>query len=140
MALGSGLVARLTILQIIDHGFYKALAKGQQSLPAISTGERGDIFFTDKQGTLYTVATTKRLPFVFLTPVEVEDQETTASFLADILSISKKTILETLTRTESLFEILKKQLTQREELAIQAFKLPGVYIQQESIRTYQKRL
>lgn len=136
LALGSGLVARLTILQIIDHGFYKALAKGQQSLPAISTGERGDIFFTDKQGTLYMVATTKRLPFVFLTPIEVEDQETTASSLADILSISQKTILETLLRKESLFEILKNHLTQEEEQAIQDLKLPGVYIQQESIRSY----
>ena len=37
LALGGGLIARLGILQIANHGFYKALAKGQQSLPAVST-------------------------------------------------------------------------------------------------------
>ena len=136
LALGSGLVARLGILQIVDHGFYKALAKGQQSLSAISTGERGDIFFTDKQGTLYAVATTRKLPFVFLTPIEVEDHKTTAASLADILDISEETIIEKLSRKESLFEVLKKQLTPKEEQTIQALKLSGVYIQQESIRTY----
>ena len=136
LALGSGLIARLVILQIVDHGFYKALAKGQQSLPAISTGERGDIFFTDKQGTQYTVATTKKLPFVFLTPPEVEDQEATASFLSEVLDISKETILEKLAREESLFEVLKKRLTQLERQKIEEIKLPGVYIRQESIRSY----
>ena len=136
LALGSGLIARLGILQIANHGFYKALAKGQQSLPGIATGERGDIFFTDKQGTQYTVATTKKLPFVFLTPIEVEDKEATALALADILGISKETILEKLENQESLFEVLKKQLTVKEEEAIAALELPGVYVNQESIRSY----
>ena len=63
---GFGLLARLSILQIVDHGFYKALAKGQQSLPTVTIGDRGDIFFTDKQGNLYTVATTKKQAFAFV--------------------------------------------------------------------------
>ncbi len=136
LALGSGLIARLTILQIIDHGFYKALAKGQQSLPSISTGERGDIFFTDKQGTQYTVATTKKLPFVFLTPPEVKDQEITVFALSEILDISKETILKKLSRKESLFEVLKKRLTQEEQQKIENINLPGVYMRQENIRSY----
>ena len=136
LALGASLIARLGILQIADHGFYKALSKGQQSLPAVSVGERGDIFFTDKQGNLYTVATTKKLPFVFLTPVEVKEKEETAVALADILGVSKETILEKLSREESLFEVVKRELTLKEEQAIQALKLSGVYTKKESKRFY----
>ncbi|MDA1337590.1 MAG: penicillin-binding protein 2 [bacterium] len=136
VALASGLVVRLSILQVVNHGFYKALAKGQQSLPGIATGDRGDIFFTDKQGTPHAVATSEKLPFVFLVPREVVEKEATSLALFDILNIPKETILENLTHQESLFEVIKKQLTTKEEQAIKDLSLKGVYINQESIRSY----
>ncbi|MCH7828453.1 penicillin-binding protein 2 [Patescibacteria group bacterium] len=136
LALGFGLTTRLAILQIADHGFYRALAQGQQSLPRIAVGNRGDIFFVDKKGTLYTVATTKKQPFVFVTPVEVEQKEETAAILAAILDVQKDFVIEKLSKEESLFEVVKKQLSLEETYELQKLVLPGVYIQQESIRSY----
>ena len=136
LALRGGLIARLGILQIADHGFYKALAQGQQSLPTVAVGNRGDIFFVDKQGALYTVATTKKQPLVFVTPVEVEQKEETAVLLAAILNVQTDFIAEKLSKEKSLFEVLKKQLTKEEEQAVQALGLSGVYLQQQSIRFY----
>ena len=136
LVFGGGLVARLGILQIVDHGFYKALARGQQSLPAVTTGDRGDIFFTDKKGALHTVATTKKQPFVFVTPVEVEDQPKTATTLSLILGVSKDLILEKLSHQESLFEVIKKELSPTEEQQLRELELPGVYVRQESVRFY----
>ena len=50
------IIGRLAYLQIINQGFYKALAQGQQNLSSLAKGERGQIFAKDKQGTLYTLA------------------------------------------------------------------------------------
>ena len=133
---GGGLIARLGVLQIIDHGFYKALAKGQQSLPTVSIGNRGDIFFVDKDGELYTAATTKKQPFVFITPVEVEDPEHTVTTLSTILDISEDVIEEKLSHESSLFEIIKKQISFTEEQQLKELNLPGVYVRKENVRVY----
>lgn len=136
LVLGGALLVRLSMLQVVDHGFYKALAKGQQSLPAVSSGDRGDIFFTDKQGTRYTVATTKKQAFAFITPVEVKEKEKTVEALSTILGSSKDVLLEKLSREESLFEVIKKKLSLKEEQQLKELELPGVYIAKESIRFY----
>ncbi|MDP4007327.1 MAG: penicillin-binding protein 2 [bacterium] len=136
LAFGGGVFSRLVILQVVDHGFYKALAKGQQTLPQVAVGERGDIFFTDKKGDSYRVATTQRQPFIFVTPTEVENHQETASALANILALPEELISEKLSREESLFEVLKKELTRKEMKAIEELNLSGVYVQQESSRYY----
>lgn len=133
---GFGLLARLSILQIVDHGFYKALAKGQQSLPTVTIGDRGDIFFTDKQGNLYTVATTKKQAFAFVSPIEVKKKEDTAATLSAILGVSKDFVLEKLSHEESLFKVIKKELDLKEEKQLQELELPGVYVAKENIRFY----
>ncbi|MDP2735350.1 MAG: penicillin-binding protein 2 [bacterium] len=136
LASGGGLIARLAFLQIYSHGFYKALAKGQQSLPSVAVGERGDIFFTDKQGSLYTAATVRKVPFVFVVPREVEDKESAAALLAEALAVPEESIAGRLLKEESLFEVLKRQLTAKEEEAVRELGLPGVYVRQESVRFY----
>ncbi|OHA71118.1 MAG: hypothetical protein A3D64_03155 [Candidatus Wildermuthbacteria bacterium RIFCSPHIGHO2_02_FULL_49_9] len=135
-AFGGGLLFRLAVLQIAQHGFYRALAQGQQSLPQITTGERGDIFFTDKEGERYTAAATKKTPFAFATPREVANTKETAQALADILNLDKELVLEKLSPKESFFEVLKKDLTQKEEQELQGLDAPGVYVREESVRFY----
>jgi cell division protein FtsI/penicillin-binding protein 2 len=127
---------RLGTLQIANHGFYKALAQGQQSLPDISAGERGDIFFTDKQGNYHTASTTRKVPFVFVTPPEVQDQEKTAQVLAQILEVSKEFITEQLSKKESLFEVIKKRISTQEQEQLASLDLPGVYVREENVRFY----
>tara|TARA_Y100000310_G_scaffold345070_1_gene461591 strand:+ start:8862 stop:10538 length:1677 start_codon:yes stop_codon:yes gene_type:complete len=133
---GGGLVARLAYLQIFNHGFYRALAQGQQTLPNVATGERGDIFFTDKDDAVYTLATNQELPFVFVTPLEVEDTETTAKELAQILTIPEEDLMKKLLKQDSFFEVVKKQIASEEEAALNALGLPGIYIQKETLRIY----
>ena len=137
--LGAATVGRLVFLQIIDHGFYKAMAQGQQNLSSFVKGDRGDIFVKDKDGNLYTIATNYSIPFVFLSPPEIEDAETTAAGVASILNISEEFILERIGRPDSLFEVLKKNITDEEEAEIKALELPGVYTGKETTRLYPQK-
>lgn len=134
--LGTALLGRLSYIQILRHGFYKALALGQQAFPYVTKGERGNIFVQNKQGDLHTLATHDTVTLVFATPLEIESPQETAKTLADILAIEESFIQEKLSRTESLFEPLKRKLSLKEEQAIAKASLPGIYLKQESIRRY----
>ena len=134
--LGATTVGRLVFLQIIDHGFYKAMAQGQQNLSSFVKGERGDIIVHDKDGNPYTIATNYSVPFIFLTPPEIEDTEETALQVASTLNISPEFIIERMGRSESLFEILKKNVSEEEALAITELELSGIYVGKERTRLY----
>ncbi|MBI1971329.1 MAG: hypothetical protein HYS52_00555, partial [Candidatus Wildermuthbacteria bacterium] len=93
LILGAAIGGRLYILQIRDHGFYKALAQGQQGIVSFAKGQRGTIFAKDKEGLVYLLAANHKVPFAFASPAEIEDPGTTAEIVSHILAISKETIL-----------------------------------------------
>lgn len=134
--LGTALIGRLSYLQIFHHGFYKALAQGQQSSPYIAKGERGNIFAADKQGNLHTIASNRRATLVFAIPEEVKTPEETTKILADILNLQESFIQEKLSHADSLFEVLKRRLSQEEEDALLTASLSGLYLKEESVRHY----
>src|SRR3989344_7179144 len=90
------LIGRLSYVQIFRHGFYKALAQGQRSLPYVAKGERGNIFAQNKQGSLHTLATHDTMSLVFATPAEGELPQDAVKTLADILALEESSIQEKL--------------------------------------------
>lgn len=134
--LGAIIIGRLIFLQIIDQGFYKAFAQGQQNINSFAKGERGSIFLQDKNGSLYILASNLRVPYVFVSPAEVKDPEQTSQSLAEILQIEKEEIALALQNQNSLHEVLKKRISEAEEQKIQDLKLPGVHVAQEQVRSY----
>jgi len=136
LLLGTAIIGRLVFLQVVNHGFYKALAQGQQNVSSLVKGERGQIFTQDREGELHLMATNYRFPFVFLSPPEIEEMEEVTTQLASILDISEEFIRERTLRSESLFEVLKKDLSPQEKEAIETLELKGVYIGKETRRLY----
>lgn len=132
----AGISARLSYLQIFSHGYYKALSRGQQALPDLAPGQRGAIYLTDKTGEPHAVAMTQKASFVFATPKEVTDKETSARDLSLILGISESTLKEQLKKEETLFEVLKRKIGPEEKEAIEILNLPGIHIQEETVRFY----
>jgi cell division protein FtsI/penicillin-binding protein 2 len=133
---GAALISRLVFLQIANYGFYKALAQGQQYRNDVEKGERGEVFVQDKNGNLYTLATSQKVFSVFVTPSEVKEKEQTAQTLADILKIDKETILEKLEHTSSLYQLVKKRIsTQEKDMLLQA-KNEGVHLEAKTKRLY----
>jgi cell division protein FtsI/penicillin-binding protein 2 len=134
--LGTALLGRLSYIQVLRHGFYKALAQGQQAFPYVVKGERGNIFAQNKQGSLHTLATHDTISLVFATPSEVANQKDTAYTLANILGLEESFIQEQLSHADSLFEVLKRKLTNEEGESIVKASLPGIYLKEESVRRY----
>lgn len=134
--LGAIIGGRLVFLQVIDGGFYKALAQGQQNVASFGKGQRGSIYMQDKTGELYTLAANQKIPYAFVSPAEIENKEEVAQKLADIFQIEQQTILEQIQNEESLFEVIKKRITDEEAKRTKELKLKGVYVGQEEIRAY----
>jgi len=67
--LGAAIIGRLIYLQIVRHGFYQALAQGQQNLFKPIKGKRGEIFFRNGE----ILATNVRKNYVFACPEEIKE-------------------------------------------------------------------
>lgn len=133
---GTGALLRLGLLQVVKHGFYKALAQGQQQVSSLAKGERGQIFIQDKRGALYPLASNKRISFVFLSPSEIKDADRAIQVLSKELSIPETQLAEKISRNESLYELVAKNITKEQEQNIERENLEGVYIGQDVVRFY----
>jgi len=128
---GTALGSRLFYLQIVQHDFYRALAKGQQNVFQISQGERGEIFFQGGE----LLATNVQRTYLFASPQEIVQKQETAETLTKLLDLDKEILLTKLNK-QNLFEPLGEDLTQDQEQALQTIDLPGVYIGRALKRKY----
>jgi cell division protein FtsI/penicillin-binding protein 2 len=131
----AAIVGRLVILQIVNGDFYAALARGQQKVFESMVGDRGEIFFQNHKT---AVVTTEEDAFVYLSPAEVpaDKRDSLAQTLSDILSLDKSFILTELQREESLYEVIKEDISQDEVAALQEINIKGVYLGGEKKRDY----
>src|SRR3989344_46848 len=138
IALGFSIGARLLFLQVLNAGFYKALAQGQQGASMVEKGERGKIFARDKTGNLVLLAANQKVPYAFLSPAEIlsENEEQVATLLSPLLTIDQNVILQKTKNKESFFEVLKKKMTEEEAKAMEALTLEGAHIGWEISRVY----
>ena len=88
---GAVIIYRLFYIQVINHNYYLALAKGQQKLLEEIKGQRGEVFFQNKTQAL---AINRQEALVFICPKEIKQQEQTADKLARTLGLDKDFILE----------------------------------------------
>ena len=130
------IIGRLAYLQIINQGFYKALAQGQQNLSSLAKGERGQIFAKDKQGTLYTLASLRKIPFIFVSPVEIEDKKQAAQQLSSLLSIPESKIAEKMNEEGSLYELIQKDVSSEQADLVAKAKIKGIYVGEDAVRFY----
>ncbi|MBI4123206.1 MAG: penicillin-binding protein 2 [Parcubacteria group bacterium] len=130
------IIGRLAYLQILNQGFYKALAQGQQNLSSLAKGERGQIFVKDKEGALYQLATIRKIPFVFISPVEIEDREQAALLLSSTLLIPESEIIKKMDEEESLYELILKNVSSEQAQSITKARVKGVYVGEDAVRFY----
>lgn len=131
---GAAIASRLVFLQIMQNDFYSALAKGQQKYFVEAKGERGEIFF---QNYNLPVAANKTNYFAYVSPPEIAQEETeiVAETLGNILSLDKGEILEKL-QNNSLYELIKDRLDEKEKNDLEGQSLAGVYIGENRERDY----
>ncbi len=159
------IVARLFILQVVEHGFYEALASGQHEIFQKLFPKRGEIFAIDmKEDQLYAVATNQLLGFVYANPRLVDDPEETAETLARILGYEIKVsgiaddlqldeeedtedteaegptefeiLLARLSKSDDPYEPIARYVSEDQLKEIDAADLSGIYYIREEARTY----
>lgn len=90
--LGGLIVLRLAKLQIIDGGYYYALAYDQHEIFKQLYPERGTIYFQEKglngDVDLYPVATNRDLHLVYAVPKDITDPEAVAAVLQEVLDFT----------------------------------------------------
>lgn len=153
-ALALALVARLAYLQLLQNGFYEALASGQRGLYEELYPKRGDILVIDRDGTEAPVATNRYLYLVWADPRRVDDPVRTATVLNELLPVSETTssgddeapedaapsrydlILAKLSREGDPYEPIERKVSEEVAQDIQRANLAGIYTQEERFRLY----
>ena len=106
-------------------------AEKQSLATGFELGERGRIYARD--GSL--LATSVESKSVYVSPIKVDNAAQTASTLAQIIGVPKKNIERDLASKKG-FVWIKRQIADREALAIEEAKLPGVFLTREFRRMY----
>lgn len=127
-------MSRLVFLQIFQHDFYSALARGQQKFFINIQGERGEIFFKNHD---LPIVTNKVYVFIYASPSEIPlaEKEKTAEILSQILDLNKESIFKKLQK-DDFYELLKERLSNREIESLKEKNLTGVYFGEEKFRQY----
>lgn len=128
---GLVIIGRLFYIQVIKGDYYKAMVQGMYISDEEYLGERGEIFFQKGE----PMAININFPLVYASSREVENKEEAAQKLSEIISIDKEVILEQL-KKDSLYEALKKKLSEEEVKKIKELNISGIYLGEEKGRYY----
>ena len=131
---GAAIIGRLVFLQILRRDFYAALANAQQQFFSKTFGDRGEIFLQNHD---FPIAVNKTNTLVYVSPNEIflENKEVTAEILSEVLDLNKDFLLEKL-KKDSLYELIKNRVSDREIEKLKEIDLAGVYFKQTKIRDY----
>lgn len=129
-------VVRLFSLQIIRHGFYTALAKGQHEILEKLIPRRGEIFIQEKGNAWRPLAVNRSFQTVFLVPKEVTDKNEVAEKMAPLINMPIAKILEKLQDPQDPYEPLKSKLDDETAAKIKNLNLPGVRLTPEDWTWY----
>lgn len=131
------LVLRLVVLQIVDHGFYEALASGQHDLFTQLFPERGDILLKDRfEDKYYPAATNQQLTLIYADTRTVDDPAKTAAALAPLINRTPEELLPILSKPDDPYEPLLHYAPDAVADQVRALQLPGIGFAPEKARVY----
>lgn len=132
---------RLFSLQVLQHGFYAALAADTHELSQQLMPTRGQILVKDPQSSTgtYPMAANKTLHLLYVIPKQVTDPAATAKALTDHVTMEPDELLQRLSKPNDLYEPIQHSLTDEQRDAIVALKLSGIAFSDEPTRYYPEK-
>jgi len=130
------ILARLVQLQITRHEEFKQLALQRQQLTRSIIAPRGVIYDSqmDELAKSYAAST------VVAEPRRIADKRTAAEGIASILSLDAKELLAKMSDpARQSFMIVQRRISPKAEEQVEALKIDGVYLIEESMRVYPNR-
>lgn len=141
LALGLVLVTglfmiRLFYLQAVKGEDYAIVADSQYLEPVIKPFDRGTIFFTNKDGSLFSAATVKSGYKISLNPLLIEDPEKVYQALKTVLPLDHETFIYKASKEGDADEVVASRLPAETAEAVKRLGLRGVFVVKEKWRFY----
>jgi len=129
-------LVRLFFIQVVRAEYYQDQGDRQYLRPSASLFDRGGIYFSWKNGQVFSAATLKTGFILAINPKLVTDPETTYQKLSPILALDKEDFMKKAAKKSDPYEELANRLEQQVADKIKALELPGVYLYKERWRFY----
>ncbi|MBI4093095.1 MAG: penicillin-binding protein 2 [Candidatus Kerfeldbacteria bacterium] len=132
------IVWRLFSLQVLEHGFYAALAEGQHSLYEKLFPKRGRILMGERRSTQeFPLATNEPGKLAYANPARIKDDpKVMARELASLLDLDEQTVFTRLTKPNDQYEPLKHGLREAEVERVKVLNFAGIEFSDELLRLY----
>ncbi len=140
--LAVAIIARLFILQIIQHDYYAAFASGAHEVYKKLYPRRGEIFFQDaRDGAEYPAAMNKQYYNIYAVPQEIKpaDAPNVSELLAELLFLSaddKALLAQKISKGNDPYEPLAKKIGDETAAKIRGANLQGIYAVGQDYRYY----
>ncbi|MBI2482015.1 MAG: penicillin-binding protein 2 [Candidatus Vogelbacteria bacterium] len=129
-------VSRLFFLQIIQGDEFSNQADRQFYHPAGALFNRGSIFFSWKDDTLFGAATVKQGYWVEIQPPLVDNAESLYQILSTFIPLDHDDFIFKISDKNNSYETVANHLPESTATAITTLKLPGVLVAKERWRNY----
>lgn len=138
------MVLKLFLMQVVNGGFYKALASETHEIYHTLFPLRGQILVRDSDPTndqahLYPVATNKNFITVWAEPRSIKDPMAVAIAIAPILEVDQAELAAKLSKPKDAYEVIKKKVEENVAKQIIDMNLAGVHFQDEVERFYPEK-
>ena len=130
------LIAKLFLVQIVHSSDYSDRADRQYSTPSSNIFERGNIYFSHKDGQLVSAALQTTGFKVAIDPVKIIDKELVYSELSKIISLDHDVFLSKVNKQNDPYEEIANSLSKEQADAITLLKISGLFIYKEKWRFY----
>lgn len=136
VVVGALVILRLFSLQIVHATMYKERAQRQYVTPAGDSFDRGNIYFTQKDGTTVAAATVVNGFKLAIAPALVQDVEGTFTKINDIVPIDHQEFVTKASKKSDPYEEIKDHIEGKEAQLITELELPGVSLYRQKWRFY----
>ena len=136
IAIGALVIMRLFSLQVIHSTSYKEKAQRQYVTTSDASFDRGNIYFSTKDGTTVAAATIVNGFKLAITPALVVDIERTYTAINQIVPIDREAFFAKAAKKNDPYEEIENKISEQDAEAITALELPGVALYREKWRLY----
>ncbi len=131
---------KLFQVSVLGHGYYLGLARAQQTTFRNLSPSRGEIMLKDAAaGQLVPAATNAKQVLAYAVPKEIQSPPLAAAGLARTLGVDAAELEARLSSSTKRYVVLRRNLTEPEQQAVQNLGLAGVYFDEEEVRFYPER-
>lgn len=130
------LIGKLFSVQVIHRNFYAEEANRQYATPSRNVFERGNIFFQQKDGRLFSAGTQASGYKIAIDTLKIKDAKEVYTKLSSVIEIDEEDFFEKAGKANDPYEEIAHSLDKNTADSISAMKIPGVSLFQEKWRFY----